>query len=313
MTTDNTHIDFKKIFISIILPTYNGANTIEDAIRSVLEQTFQYYELIIVDDGSTDNTKEIVSHYISAYSNKIKYIYKTNGGVASARNEGIIHAKGNYIAFLDSDDYWDAQKLKKISHFIMHYPQVGLFYTDFYVVDIKKNILWINDRFSFSGDIFSKLIERNFIGTSTVVVKKEAFENVSMFFEGYRMKAGPEDWDMWLRIARKYKVFHIPEKLSYYRYREGQYKYKKEFFDDYETLLDRFLTNAQDINKKKVYALYYYSRGKSYLIDGKQYARKEFLQSIKLDKFSIKSYILFLISFLPKNVIKCLKYKLKIA
>ena len=310
-------MDLEKIFVSVIIPTYNRANTLEDAIQSVLGQTFQDFELIIVDDGSTDNTEEVVSYYITVYSNKIKYIYKTNGGVSSARNEGIRNAKGNYIAFLDSDDYCDVNKLEITAKFIIDYPEAGLFYTDVWVVDENKNILWANDRFHYRGNVFTKLIERDFITTSTVVVKKQVFEKVGRFFEGYSLKAGLEDWDMWLRIAKYYGFYHIPKKLTYYRHYKGQYRFKKEFFADYELLLERFLNCGQNIAKKKIkkiYSSYYYSKGKSYLAsDERRSARKNISQSIKLNPLSIRSYIVLGATFLPKSLLDKLKYKLKIA
>lgn len=305
-----------KIFISVIIPTFNRAHYLPEAIQSVLGQTFQNFELIIIDDGSTDNTKEVVSLYNTAYPSKIKYIYKENGGVASARNEGIKNAQGNYIAFLDSDDYWHVKKLERTVHYIMQYPKAGLLYTDYWVVDKNKNILWANERYHYSGNIFMKLILGNFIATSTVVVKKEVFEKVGIFFEGYSLKAGLEDWDMWLRIAKDFRISHIPEKLTFYRYYEGQCKFKKEFFDDYELLLERFLSSTHGIDKKKVnkiFASYYYLKGKSYLASKEQdFARKNLFQSFKLNPFSIKLYVVWTATFLPGSVLRKLKYKLKI-
>lgn len=112
---------------SVIIPVYNGAKFIDDAIKSVFSQTCSDFEIIVVNDGSTDNTAEVLSKYEN--TDKIRIIHKTNGGVSDARNAGMIAAKGEYFAFLDADDFWYENHLEVLSEMINNYPQAGLYAT----------------------------------------------------------------------------------------------------------------------------------------------------------------------------------------
>lgn len=293
-------------FISIVIPTYNCASHIQEAIESALNQTYTNFELIVIDDGSTDNTKEIMSHYVTNHPDTIKYIYKRNGGVASARNTGIKKSRGQYIAFLDSDDYWDTRKLEETVQFINRYPGAGLLYTDFMVVDKRKNILWKNDRFHYNGNVLAELVEICFIGASTAVVRKNVFQKCGIFFEGYTEAAGCEDWDMWLRIAKNHEVRNIPKKLSCYRYRSGQYGFSEDFLKDYDLLLER-LNLSQLFNERKIrkiYSSYHYLKGKRLMAGHKiRAARTELFKSFRLNPVSFQTYIMLLCSFLGDNIL----------
>jgi len=133
--------------VSVIIPSYNCARYVEEAIESVLNQTYNYLEIIVVDDGSTDNTREVLKEYIG--NGQIKYVYQENQGPGAARNTGIKCAKGDYIAFLDSDDTLTENSIEKRMNLIIRSPEVGLVFSDYYYekyefstekTDIKKKI-----------------------------------------------------------------------------------------------------------------------------------------------------------------------------
>ena len=186
--------------ISVVIPTYNNAEFLIKAIESVLDQKYEAYEIIVVDDGSTDDTQSVIKPYMA----KISYFLKSNTGVASARNVGINNAKGNYIAFLDSDDLWSNNKLKETVKVIEQYPDVGLIHTGAYRVNRNGRILGSIINKDWGPKLYFKLLQGFSIYNSSVVVKKECFENCGYFYEYYQAKAGAEDWDRWIRIAKRY-------------------------------------------------------------------------------------------------------------
>ena len=142
--------------VSIILPTYNAEKTIISTIESVFHQTYTDYELIVIDDGSTDKTRMV----LQPYSDRIKYIYKKNGGPSSARNLGINESVGKYIAFIDSDDVWQENKLEKqIKYFREdNKNEVGLVFTDRSSFDVHGNLLKKEFDNGYSGHIFKYLL-----------------------------------------------------------------------------------------------------------------------------------------------------------
>lgn len=199
--------------VSVIIPTYNRAHLIERSIRSVLRQTYQDFELLIVDDGSTDNTKEIVE---SIKDERIRYIRcDKNGGASKARNIGIQEAQYSYIAFQDSDDEWHPDKLEKQMQVMLEAPEnMGLVYCEYHynglngIDDVCPDRAIPNEQKE--GDIFPQLLAGNMIGTPTILMKKECFDEVGMFNEKFPCM---EDYELVLRIARRYRIKFIPEVL----------------------------------------------------------------------------------------------------
>lgn len=207
--------------VSVIIPTYNSARYLPEAIESVIGQTYQDFEIIVVDDGSTDNTQEVVENALQGYSNKILYFYQENQGHAITRNVGIRHSVGEYIAFLDADDKWAPNKLERQMTYLDGHPTVGHVHCARIRVD-KDGDLLPTPRVSIqflSGNIFYHLLLRKaHICTSSVVCRKECLNNVGYFDEHFPDKIGGEDRDLWLRIAKKYPIGYIDEPLVYYRY-----------------------------------------------------------------------------------------------
>ena len=196
--------------VSVIIPTYNNAAHIIEAIDSVLAQAEKDLEIIVVDDGSTDNTKEM----IQPRTNQIKYFYKTNGGPASSRNLGIRNASGQYIAFLDSDDSWLPDKLEKQLRVIESDPKVGLVACGTLEVSSEGKLIREVKRKNYARrkQLIREMYEGNVIGGgSTALVRKSCFDEIGLFDEHLH---GVEDWDMWLRIALSYDVAFVAEALT---------------------------------------------------------------------------------------------------
>ena len=198
----------KKPIVSIILPTYNRAHIIEKSIRSVLQQTFTNFELIIVDDGSTDNTEEVVK---SIDDDRIKYIkYPENKGANVARNLGISLAQGVYIGFQDSDDEWYIDKLEKQVRLMKSsLPIIGVVYSA-YMRDEKNEKIYIptDDIIKLDGNILEELLTHNFVDTPTMLIRKECFDKIGDFDESLPRF---QDWEMAIRLAEHYHFKYMNE------------------------------------------------------------------------------------------------------
>ncbi len=216
--------------VSIILPTYNCAKYVGAAVESVLNQTYRNFELIIVDDGSTDDTDEALAQYISN-NNKIRYIKQENKGHAGARNTGMAAATGDYIAFIDSDDKWMPEKLDEQVWVLQEDPEVGLVHCNVYgfgenqEVRVRGSQLTQEQLNDYSGYIFDNLYSRKIIiTTTTVMIRKKCIDAVGMFDENLT-RYGSEDRELFLRILRNYKAKYVNKPLAMYRNRsdsEGQ-------------------------------------------------------------------------------------------
>ena len=203
-----------KIFplVSVIIPTYNKALYLKEAIESVLNQTYKNLELLVIDDGSTDNTAEIIKLF---NDNRLIYFYQNNKGPAAARNVGIENSKGEFIAFLDSDDLWLEEKLEKQIKFLKENNEVGMLGTGFYKIDENKNIIG-KKQFPADNDRLKKiLIKFNPFAQSSVILRKEVIQKVGKYDESFLES---EDYDFWLRIARYYKIANLPEYLVMKRF-----------------------------------------------------------------------------------------------
>lgn len=205
--------------VSVIIPSFNRAHVLPRAIESALAQKGCFVQIIVIDDGSTDNTAEIVKKY----GNKLTYIYKKNGGASSARNAGIHMATGDYIAFLDSDDiFLNENKLEIQASYLKKNNDYGMVYSSVIFFDQNGNNInnFINSYFSES--IYPELlfIKNNIIFTPSVMIKREVLNNSGYFDE--EMHAC-EDIDLWRRIAKKYKVHQFQDFFTSVNIRNENY------------------------------------------------------------------------------------------
>ncbi len=192
--------------VSCIIPTYNRAIYLKQAIDSVLNQQFDSYELIVVDDGSSDNTASIVNEYGS----NIRYVKQYNRGVSAARNLGLEIARGKYIAYLDSDDLWTPCKLSIQSRFLEQNLDYCLCYTEeiWYRNGIRVNPGKRHRKYS--GYIFPKCLPLCIISPSSAMMHKKILEMIGGFNEDL---PAAEDYDLWLRITSKFQVYLVPVPL----------------------------------------------------------------------------------------------------
>jgi len=193
-----------KIFFSIITPTYNRCERISNVIESIEKQEFLNWELIIVDDGSTDNTKEVVHNY-SKNNDKIIYIYQTNQERSVARNTGISAANGDYICFLDSDDYFQSNHLKELAHYIEINPEKQFFFTGLTIKFGEKFSIPSMMKYKL-GEDFIEYCTLACIATSRACVKRSLLDT-EKFDPLIRIS---EDTDLWCRIANNDIVFNVP-------------------------------------------------------------------------------------------------------
>jgi glycosyltransferase involved in cell wall biosynthesis len=207
--------------VSVIIPTYNRADYLKLALKSVLEQTYKNIEVIVVDDGSMDNTAEVVADFNDP---RIKYFYQKNTGLpAATRNRGLREASGEYIAFLDSDDLWLPEKLEIQVDYLRNQPDYHLAYSNAWIIDetgARKGLIMDLELFK-EGKIFKDLVKYNFIPQLTVLMKRKVFDEIKFFNEDPALRA-VEDYEYWLRVAlRRYKIGFVKEPLAIYRAHSG--------------------------------------------------------------------------------------------
>jgi len=205
--------------IDVIIPAYNYGTFLKESIHSVLAQTFQDFNVFVIDDGSTDNTKEVVSQYQSIHPN-IHYSFQENRGLPVARNVGLKLSTAPFIAFLDADDLWMPEKLEETLKTFRIQPQLGVVYTLVEVIDSSGNLIpnvrpWHPVR----GEIFRELLFRNQIvgSSSSVLLRRGCIEKVGGFDESL---PSCEDWDLWLRISRFFAFDYVARPLVKIRIHE---------------------------------------------------------------------------------------------
>ena len=210
----HTEVTGTQPLVSVIIPVHNRPVIVLDAIKSVQDQTWDNWELIIVDDASSDNTWEVIQNIVAQDDRIRVFKHEKNKDCGAARNTGISHTKGAYIAFLDSDDVWLPEKLEKqMQVFGSDNNDLGLVYTG--VIIINSHNERRDKRARQGGRLYNALCEINIIGSpSRVMVTREALNSCGGFDETL---ISLEDWDLWLRISRKYQIGLVPEPLVVYK------------------------------------------------------------------------------------------------
>lgn len=285
--------------ISIIIPVYNGKKFIAEAINSVLRQTHKDYEIIVVDDGSTDDSGKVLEQF----GDKIRYFYQQNKGISSARNMAIKEAKGEYIALLDQDDVWYPRRLEKQIEVFKIKPDTGMVYSTCYCINEKNEILYklpYNHKLC-SGWVFKDLIFETFIPVPTVLIKKSVLDEVGFFNEKYSYA---EESELFLRISRLYKIECIDEPLAAYRIHCQNLSRNKEKNLDEDIMLKEEMMkiypketlpiqNSLRLNLAKQY----YKAGLLYLgLRKRNTAQEKFLKSIKNYKYSYKQFLYYFLT-----------------
>jgi glycosyltransferase involved in cell wall biosynthesis len=192
--------------VSVIIPTYNRGHCLARAIDSVLAQSFSGYELIVVDDGSTDDTAEL----LQSFGDRLRSIHQENRGVSAARNTGIRFARGEFIALLDSDDCWLPAKLERQVDFFKAHPQALACQTEEIWIRNGQRVNPKQRHRKFSGLIFEKCLPLCLVSPSAVMIRKSLFDQIGLFDESL---PACEDYDLWLRITWQHPVDLIPTPL----------------------------------------------------------------------------------------------------
>ncbi|MCP4992198.1 MAG: glycosyltransferase family 2 protein, partial [Gammaproteobacteria bacterium] len=190
--------------ISVIVPTYNRSQVLGRAIQSVLDQTFPAHEIIVVDDGSTDNTKQLVRDLFP----QCRYIEQPNRGVSAARNTGIESATGNWLAFLDSDDEWLPGKLRAQIALLEKNPEVKICHTEEIWIRNGKQVNQMKKHAKSGGHIFQNCLPLCVISPSSVIIHREIFHEIGAFDEEL---PACEDYDLWLRICASHPVAFVEQ------------------------------------------------------------------------------------------------------
>jgi glycosyltransferase involved in cell wall biosynthesis len=280
--------------ISIIIPLYNKQNYIRATIESVLNQTFDKFELIIINDGSTDDSLKIVN---SILDDRIKVISIENGGVSNARNTGIKNANYEWIAFLDGDDYWAPQYLFDAFNEINNNPTIQVIATNYYKVYNERKIKGLNISTGFINSYFDKPC----IHSSAIIINKKILDLAGFFHE--KLKYG-EDQHLWFRIANYTKIFFQSYPLVYYRMDDHKLSNEsvcnRDFSNDIVSLINELNITASGWEKFRSQYLFRYLRP-YYICDNHLNSVRRLINEIPIKQ---KISVLYLFYLFPRFIIK---------
>lgn len=277
--------------VSVIIPTYNHAKYVCRAINSVLEQTYKNYEIIVVDDGSTDDTREVLEPYMD----KIKYIYQENKGLAASRNTGIRAAKGDCLQFLDADDIILPQGLDIQVKFLKTHPDVDVVACRNRRVDAAGRLLLEQRRYVKKRIMFKDLVLTNRFAVNGLLLRRKCFTSAGFFDESLK---SCEDWDMWLRIAAQNHRFlaHNHVLAQCYHYPSTMSQNASRMCDNRLTVLNKVFANP-DLDeeifplKKRAYIIALIQCIRRFYINNiLEEGRKHFIKAIKLDPSPLTDY-----------------------
>ena len=235
--------------VSVVIASYNMGHYLPESVRSVLAQTYQNIEVVIIDDGSTDDTEEQLRPLMT--DSRLRYIKQENQGQPKAKNNGIKAVKGEYVAFCDGDDLWAPNKLELQLPLFEGDSGIGVVYSEVSYIDVKGNALDKEQPYQrYSGKVTNELILKNFIPFGTAVVKKECFDELGLFDENLPMGI---DWDLWLRFSVHFRIQYLADKTYIYRIWPGQMssnyrgRYKNAFL-----IMKKFVNNNPNTLDKKI-------------------------------------------------------------
>jgi len=293
-----------KYSVSVIIPCCNSSKYVKKTIDSALNQNYENYEIIAIDDGSTDGTREILESYLP----KIRILSHPNNanlGQAASSNLGITETKSDLIAFLDSDDIWYPNKIEEQVKIFQKYSDVGLVYTNGYVIDESDNILYklFLDGFR-EENISRKILLKCYIRTpSSVMVKREAFEKIGLFRPYLR---NAQDHDIWIRMSEVTKFYYLPYFLIAYRKHPGQISSRRSLWEEgFVVLRDACKRYPYGLNlRRKRLAVLYYRLGEyDWTHDNYFKALLNFSQASMFDAFRGFGFIIRKIKVLLNSII----------
>ncbi len=276
--------------LSVILTCFNGEKWIAETIKSVLTQTFVDFELIIINDGSTDKSEQKILSFSS--DKRIKYFSQENIGIPGARNVGIRKALGEYVCILDQDDLWLPEKLAREVEYLDHNRDVGVVYTGACIINEKGEVVGRRTvPICTKNLLLRKLIDYNFIPTTSIMMRRECFDTIGLLDETLY---GCDDYDLWLRAAGKYHFGLIDMPLVKVRYHQEQASHSERMFSDRTKIFEKILIMYplyQKVIQDKLSGLYYVLAQKSLANENIYKAKSEFLKSIRLKPCWLRPWI----------------------
>jgi glycosyltransferase involved in cell wall biosynthesis len=295
--------------VSVIMPAYNAGQYIRESLDSIFAQTYKNYEVIVVDDGSTDNTQTILKEYP-----EVRCFYTNRSGPAAARNLGIRNCDGEFIAFLDSDDIWRSEKLAKQVKVMIDDPDTALVFTEnsfFNQAGVIPGFLGKKQRLM-EGDIVQNIFWKSGVGTPTVMVRRSVFDKVGYFEEGLICA---EDDNMWMRIANQMKVSLLDEQLVLVRVRDNSLSQTRgNIFSGVKAHLALLESKYPELREKlgklveMKHALLNTAQGLVLLdLNRRREARQEFIEAIQYRPMSMSNYAYWCVTFVPVPVLGLLR------
>jgi glycosyltransferase involved in cell wall biosynthesis len=286
-------------FFSVIIPLYNKENFIENTLKSVLNQTFVDFEIIIVNDGSTDSSAIKVLQFVDS---RIRYYYTENGGVSTARNYGIELAKSNFITFLDADDYWYPSFLEQMFENINRFPEQMVFSS---ATEIESSNKVFPSKYSIprTGEFeivnyFGASLIESVIWTSSAVFHKNVFEKSGVFDPKIKIS---EDTDLWIRIGLNFSILFTWKILARYVYDSESISRNFNYIMEEGTFLKYRNDEKDNQLLKKFLDLNRFSMAIKSKINGDTIAFKKFKTEIKFENIGLKKQI---VLFVPRFILK---------
>ena len=247
--------------ISVVIPAYNAAKTISETIDSVRRQTFTDFELIVINDGSSDHTAELVN---AVADDRLQLFSYENGGLPVARNRGIDRASGEFIAFLDADDLWTPDKLELQLEALQKHPKAGVAYSWTTHMSQDGKVFYASSSVSFEGDVYSELLVSNFLTNgSNPLIRRSAIESVGGFDPSL---ASAEDWEYWLRLAAQWPFAVVPKSQIFYRHSSTSMSNRVDVTEKYNVIvIERVFKSApqtlQHLKNRSLSNIYQYLTG----------------------------------------------------
>jgi glycosyltransferase involved in cell wall biosynthesis len=280
--------------ISVVITCYNYGQYLDGCLRSVLDQTCRDWEAVVVDDGSTDDTPQVMARFADVPN--LRYVRRENGGQAVAKNTGIRESRGEFVAFLDADDLWEPTKLAKQIELFAD-PRVGVVYSrakwideDGAALDNEFGGKYLQPR---AGRVTDWLFQDNFVWFSSSMVRRSCLEACGSFDESLAMGI---DWDLWLRISTRYEFAYVNEPLLGYRVgHSGQMSRNTETRQRCsDRIMARFLENYPGAVSKgmvrNAYYLTYCNRGEYYRANDKDASYRYFLRALAMRPWGRMAY-----------------------
>ena len=301
--------EMKYPLVSVIIPTHNSAQYLCEALDSVLTQTFKDYEVLVVDDGSQDQTKDLLDQYYPM----VRYTFQPHSGPARARNNGIQQATGEFIAFLDADDIWLPTKLERQVAHLQQNPDTACVFTEHGLFDSKgvfrhsvgKRTLLMK------GDLIRNIFRHDGVATPTVMVRKTVLADVGYFDEEL---ITAEDENLWMRIAMRHRIDLIDEVLALCRVREGSLTRSDQIFIGVKKHLEVLDCKYPDLRRRldglieRKHALLHFERGLEYFSSNRfAEARTEFMESLRYVRLNPRVLSYVGCSLLPASVVRALR------